>query len=128
MIRIIKNLNLKKNRGVITAESKQTRSNILKRYTVAMQQIYKVYFLLFIGKLPRKLNFSTVLLLEIPIIHPFLNHNTSIFTSIHFSDFLELLLSASVCMRACACVHTCVSAPEAINNYSGLMWCDIDPI
>ena len=32
--------------------------------------------------------------------------------------FLELLLSAKVCV----CV--CVSAPEAINN----LWCDIDPI
>ena len=93
-----------------------------------MQLIYKVYSLLFIRKLPRKLNFSTVLLLEIPIIHPFLNHNTSIFTSIHFSGFLELLLFMSVCMHACACVHMCVPAPEAINNYSGWMWCDIDPI
>ena len=32
--------------------------------------------------------------------------------------FLELLLSANVCMRVCvfACVCVCVSAPEAINN------------
>ena len=34
----------------------------------------------------------------------------------------------SVCMHACACIHVCVSAPKAINNYSGLMWCDIDPM
>ena len=34
--------------------------------------------------------------------------------------FLELLLSAKVCV--CLCV--CVSAPEAISN----LWCDIDPI
>ena len=31
-------------------------------------------------------------------------------------------------MHACACIHVCVSAPKAINNYSGLMWCDIDPM
>ena len=38
--------------------------------------------------------------------------------------FLELLLSANVCMRACVCV--CL--PPRLLITSGMMWCDIDPI
>ena len=36
----------------------------------------------------------------------------------HAPGFLELLLSANVCMRVClcVCVCVCVSAPEVINN------------
>ena len=43
--------------------------------------------------------------------------------------FLELLLSANVCMHVCVCVCVCVCVPAP--NFlitSGVMWCDIDPI
>ena len=30
--------------------------------------------------------------------------------------FLELLLSANVCMHVCVCVCVCVSTPKAMNN------------
>ena len=45
--------------------------------------------------------------------------------------FLELLLSANVCVHVClhmcVCVCVCVSAPRLLIT-SGVMWCDIDPI
>ena len=37
-----------------------------------------------------------------------------------------------VCVRLCVfvsvCVCVCVHPPEVINNYSGVMWHDMDPI
>ena len=55
--------------------------------------------------------------------------------------FLALLLSANVSVRVCVCVCVCVCVracvracvcvhvrPQSINNYSGVMWCDIDPM
>ena len=53
------------------------------------------------------LNFvpDIIILSEVYQVEEFLNQA-------HAPDFLELLLSANVCMRVCVCV----SAPEAINN------------
>ena len=38
-------------------------------------------------------------------------------------------MSANPLACVCVCVRVClrVCAPEAINNYSSVMWCDIDP-
>ena len=58
------------------------------------------------------------------------------------TGFLELLLSANVCMRVCVCVCVCVCVrvcvcvcvcvlvcpPPRLLLTSGVMWCDIDPI
>ena len=40
--------------------------------------------------------------------------------------FLELLLSANVCMLVC--VFACVCVPPRLLITSGVMWCNIDPI
>ena len=42
--------------------------------------------------------------------------------------FLELLLSANVCMRVCLRVCVCVCLPPKLLITSGVMWCDIDLI
>ena len=46
--------------------------------------------------------------------------------------FLELLLSANVCMLVCVCVcvFVCVyiCPPPRLLITNGMMWCDMDPI
>ena len=44
--------------------------------------------------------------------------------------FLELLLSANVCMLVCVCVcvFACVCPPPRLLITSDVMWCDIDLI
>ena len=40
--------------------------------------------------------------------------------------FLELLLSANVCMRACVCLRLCVCLPPRLLITSGVIWTPYD--